>query len=188
MKYIFINHGFMGSNIENWFPWLKSKIDDNNNQVVIPQYPIDKDRHFYSYWKNILDVYKAFNYINSESIMIGHSSGCMFMIKYLIEYNIKVSKLILVSGFNNYFSEDEDDFHREVNASFYVDDESLIKIKDLCDEVICIYGDNDPYIPQDVFGDFALKLNAKEVVIKDGGHLNKNAGYETFEEILEYLK
>lgn len=45
MKYIFINHGFMGSNIENWFPWLKNEIDNENNQVVIPQYPIDKDKH-----------------------------------------------------------------------------------------------------------------------------------------------
>lgn len=188
MKYIFINHGFMGSNVENWFPWLKNKIDDKNNQVIIPQYPIDEERHFYLYWKNVLDVYKEFNYINSETIMIGHSSGCMFTIKYLIENNIKVNKLILVSGFNNYFSENEDEFHKEGNSSFYIDNESLIRVKDLCDEIICIYGYNDPYIPQEVFNDFALKLDAREVIVKDGGHLNKHAGYDTFEEILNYLK
>lgn len=55
MKYYFINHGFMGSNIENWFPWLKNEIDDKNNQVIIPQYPIDKKKHFYEYWKKVLD-------------------------------------------------------------------------------------------------------------------------------------
>ena len=85
MKYYFINHGFMGSNIENWFPWLKNEIDDNNNQVIIPQYPIDNKKHFYEYWKKVLDVYNDFNYINSNTIMIGHSSGCAFTIKYLIE-------------------------------------------------------------------------------------------------------
>ncbi len=58
MRYIFINHGFMGSNIENWFPYIKESLDDNNNQVIIPQYPIDVDKHFYDYWKKVLDVYK----------------------------------------------------------------------------------------------------------------------------------
>lgn len=188
MKYIFINHGFMGSNIENWFPWVKNEIDDDNTQVIIPQYPIDKDRHFYEYWKKVLDIYKEFNYINSDSIIIGHSSGCAFTIKYLIENNIKVNKLIMVSGFNNYFSKDEDDFHKKVNQSFYMTDEYLIEIRNLSDEIICIYGDNDPYIPQDIFHDFALKLNAKEVVIKNGGHLNKRAGYEKFWELLKYIK
>lgn len=188
MKYTFINHGFKGSNIENWFPWLKNKIDDDNNQVIIPQYPIDNDKHFYEYWEKVLDVYKDFNYINSNSIIIGHSSGCVFTIKYLIENNIKINKLIMVSGFNNYFSVDEDDFHKKVNKSFYVENKDLIKIKNLCDEIICIYGDNDPYISQDIFHDLALNLNAKEIIIKNGGHLNKNAGYEKFEELLEYIK
>ena len=178
----------MGSNIENWFPWFKNKIDDDNNQVIIPQYPIDSDKHFYEYWKKVLDIYKNFNYINSNSIIIGHSSGCVFTIKYLIENNIKVNKLIMVSGFNNYFSEDEDDFHKKVNKSFYMEDEELIKIRNLCDEIICIYGDNDPFIPQNIFHDLVLKLNAKEVIIKNGGHLNKNAGYEKFEEILKYIQ
>ena len=37
MKNYFIIHGFMGSNIENWFPWFKEKIDSDNtlNQEAI---------------------------------------------------------------------------------------------------------------------------------------------------------
>lgn len=188
MKYYFINHGFMGSNIENWFPWLKNEIDDKNNQVIIPQYPIDNKKHFYEYWKKVLDVYKDFNYINLNTIMIGHSSGCAFTIKYLIENSIKVDKLILISGFNNYYSNEENDFHNDVNKTFYVNDDELNKIKELCNKIICIYGDNDPYIPQDVFNDLAIKLNAKRVVIHNGGHLNKEAGYNKFEELLNIIK
>ena len=38
MKYYFINHSFMGSNIENWLPWVKNNIDSENNLCIIPQY------------------------------------------------------------------------------------------------------------------------------------------------------
>ena len=177
----------MGSNIENWFPYIKEELDGENKQVIIPQYPIDVDKHFYDYWKKVLDVYKEFYYINSNTIMIGHSSGCAFTIKYLIESNIKIDKLILVSGFNNYYADDQNDFHNVVNKTFYVDDDRLNIIKSLCDKVVCIYGDSDPYIPQDVFHNLALKLNAEEIIIKNGGHLNKESGYTKFEELLKYI-
>lgn len=40
MKNYFIIHGFMGSNIENWFPWFKQKVDAQNSLCTIPQFPI----------------------------------------------------------------------------------------------------------------------------------------------------
>ena len=187
MKYIIINHGYLGSNIENWFPWLKNKIDNEENQCIIPQYPIDKNNHYYEYWEKVLDDYKEFGYINENTTLIGHSSGCAFTIKYLLNRNIKVDKLILVSGFNNYFTEDEDDFHKSVNKSFYIDDNKLIRVKELCNKIISIYGDNDPYIPQEVFLDYSNKLGAKRIVIHNGGHLNKDSGFLELNELLKYL-
>ena len=52
---------------------------------------------------------------------------------------------------------------------------------------MCIYGDNDPYIPQDVLKKFAKSINAKEVIIHNGGHLNEEAGYNSFPEILKEI-
>lgn len=186
MKYIFIKSWIYG-NVENWFPWFKNQVDDEKTLCIIPQYPIDKDKHFYDYWGKVLDVYYDFGYINSFTTLIGHSSGCAFTIKYLIEKNIKIDKLILVSGFNNYYSNDKNDFHNAVNKTFYVCDGKLNKIKQLCNEIICIYGDDDPYISQNVYNDLATKLNAKEIIIHNGGHLNENAGYNIFKQILEYI-
>ena len=186
MKYIFINHGFMGSNIENWFPYIKESLDDNDTQVIIPQYPIDNNKHFYDYWKKVLDVYNNLDYITSETIMIGHSSGCAFTMKYLVNNNLKIDKLILVSGFNNYYSNDKNDFHNIVNKTFYIADGELNKIKEVCNKIICIYGDNDSYIPQNVFHNLAIKLDADEIIIPNGGHLNKESGYTEFETI-KYL-
>ena len=56
MKNYYIIHGFMGSNIENWFPWFKEQIDSDNTLCVIPQFPIEVDKHNYNEWKKLLDV------------------------------------------------------------------------------------------------------------------------------------
>lgn len=61
----------------------------------------------------------------------------------------------------------------------------ISNINKYVDKIICIYGDNDPYIPQEVLHDFAQSINAKEIIIPNGGHLNTDAGYTSFEEILK---
>ena len=75
---------------------------------IIPQFPIELDKHNYNEWKKLLDVYyKDFNMITNDSIIIGHSTGSICALKYVLENEIKIDKLILVSGFNNYLSADE---------------------------------------------------------------------------------
>lgn len=125
--------------------------------------------------------------INEKTTIIGHSTGSIFSIKYILKNRIKINKLILVSGFNNYFSNEENDFHDVIHPTYFVQNEELENIKKYVNEIVCIYGDNDPYIPQDVLHSFAKELGAKEVIIKDGGHLNSFAGYNEFGELLKYL-
>lgn len=188
MRNIYIIHGFMGSNIENWFPWFKKQIDSNNTLCIIPQFPIELDKHNYNEWKKLLDVYyKEFNMITNNSIIIGHSTGSICALKYVLENKIKIDKLILVSGFNNYLTSDKDDIHNEINPTYYVKENEIKEIKKYVNEIICIYGDNDPYIPQSVFHKLAKSIDAKEVIIKGGGHLNTDSGFDEFQEILKYI-
>ncbi len=187
MKYYFIIHGFKGSNIENWFPWFKKQIDAENTLCVIPQFPIDNDHHFYDEWKKMLDIYNDYNMINKETIIIGHSTGSICALKYVLEKQIHINKLILISGFNNYISPDKDDIHNKINPSYYVAETEISKIKKYVNEIVCMYGDDDPYIPQNVLHDFAKSIDAKEIVIHNGGHLNLDAGYDSFEEILNEI-
>ena len=188
MKNYFIIHGFMGSNIENWFPWFKEKIDSENSLCVIPQFPIEIHKHNYDNWKKLLDVYnKEYKMLNEDSVVIGHSTGSICALKYILENKIKIDKLILVSGFNNFLAEDKNDIHNEINPTYYVADEDIYNIRKYVNKIICIYGDNDPYIPQDVLHNFSKSINAHEIIIKDGGHLNATAGYTTFKEILNEI-
>ena len=94
-----------------------------------------------------------------------------------------VSKLILVAPFNNYTVDGGD--YDYVNKTFYSDNLELVK--DYVGEIICIYSDNDPYVKQEVSKDFAKKIEAREIIIPSGGHLNSESGYDSFEEILKEL-
>lgn len=188
MKNYFIIHGFMGSNIENWFPWFKKQIDSDNALCTIPQFPIALDKHNYSEWKKLLNVYRnEFNMINESSVIIGHSTGSICALKYILDNKIKIDKLILVSGFNNFYAPDENDIHNEINPTYYMEDSKINEIKNYANEIICIYGDDDPYIPQEVLHNLAVLIEAKEVVIKNGGHLNSESDYEEFSELLKYI-
>jgi hypothetical protein len=38
---VLILHGSFGSPSENWFPWLKLKLEELGHRVLTPQMPVD---------------------------------------------------------------------------------------------------------------------------------------------------
>ena len=73
----------------------------------------------------------------------------------------------------------------EDNESMYIN--NLAKIKNYCDDIICYYSDNDPYVKYDVEKSFADTVSSEQHIIKGGGHINAETGYTKFEDILEVL-
>ena len=59
--------------------------------------------------------------------------------------------------------------------------------KNYCDNIICFYSDNDPYVKFDVEKEFADTISNKQHIIKNGGHINAESGYTKFEEILKEI-
>ena len=103
--------------------------------------------------------------------------------KYLTNNKMKVKKLIFVSGFNNYLGINED--YDAVNGPMYFD--TLEDIKNYCDDIVCFYSDNDPYVKYEVEKSFADTISNKQYLIPNGGHINAETGYTKFEEILKEL-
>ena len=52
---------------------------------------------------------------------------------------------------------------------------------------VCYYSDNDPYVPFSVEKKFADDISNKQIIIKDGGHINSESGYTKFNEILKEI-
>ena len=178
-----IIHGSFETPYNNWFPWLNQQLLNENKQVVVPYFPYGKDFQNFENWANLLDTYRKARVFNSNTVIIAHSIGCAFIVKYLLNRNMIVSKLILVAPFNNYIVDSGD--YDYVNKTFYSDNLELVK--DYVGEIICIYSDNDPYVKQEASKDFANKIEARKIIISNGGHLNSESGYDSFEEILKEL-
>ena len=64
---------------------------------------------------------------------------------------------------------------------------NLEEIKRYACEIICFYSDNDPYVKYDAEKEFADKIATEQILIPNSGHINSESGYNTFEEIVQYL-
>ena len=177
-KYIII-HGSFGSKDGNWFPWLKNKLEKDNTDVVVPQMPVGVGNQNFENWSIVLNDLN----INENTTIIAHSIAPIFVCKYLITNKIKVKKLVFVCGFNNYLGIDSD--FDAVNEPMFT--ENLEDIKEYCNNIICYYSDNDPYVKFEVEKSFADTVSNEQYVIKNGGHINAESGYTEFEEILRVL-
>ena len=121
--------------------------------------------------------------INENTVIIGHSIAPVFISKFLTENKVKVKKLIFVCGFNNYIGINEK--FDNVNRSMYLD--NLETVKQYANDIICFYSDNDPYVKYEVEKDFANTIATEQILVPNGGHINSESGYDTFEDIVSYL-
>lgn len=183
MNNYFLVHGSFGDPFVNWFEWLFKQIKAQGKIVYCPQFPIGVGFQNYENWSKLLKYYLDLGLINEDTILIGHSIAPAFIIKFIIENNLKVKKLIFVCGFNNYYFDPEQ--YDKVNKTMY--SENIEKIHKHCDEIICFYTDNDPYVNMQTEKNFADKVATKIEIIKGAGHINSETGYDSFEEILKYL-
>lgn len=176
-------HGSFGSPFSNWFPYLRKEIESSNLAVYTPDFPTGVEKQNYKNWSKLLKVYVEANIINENTIIFAHSIAPIFICKFLVQNKIKVKKLVFVCGFNNYFGIDED--YDAVNESMYF--ENFGEVKNYCDDIVCFYSDNDPYVNYEAEKEFADAITDNQILISGGGHLNSESGYTEFTELLKYV-
>ncbi len=178
----FLIHGSYGNPYKNWFPWLKEELGVRKKTYIVPHFP-SFEKQNYSNWSNILESYLKAGCITEHTTFVTHSLGGIFLVKFLLENRIKVNKIIFVAAFNNLIFENDNHLY----ASFYIEEEKIEKLKVYCSNSICIYSNNDPYVPESAAVDFANAIGASKVCIPDAGHFTGKYGYREFKELLNYL-
>ena len=65
--------------------------------------------------------------------------------------------------------------------------EGIEKIMNLCDDITCIFSNNDPYVKFDAEKEFADKVSHRQIIIENGGHLNAESGYKSFPLLKDFI-
>jgi len=175
----FIIHGTYGDPDENWFPWLKRKLEAKGIDAYLPKFPTPTNQTLDN-WDTVFENYK--DLLNSQSIMIGHSLGPAFIINLLERIDTQIDSAFLVSAFFDFLDNPEFD---ELNKTFIDRDIDFSKVKSNCKTFYNYHSENDPYVPLDKARRLANKLEARFKIIEEGGHFNEDAGYTKFPILLE---
>ena len=88
MKNVFLIHGSIGKPFENWFPWSEEELSTNSIPCTIPSFPTPEHQD-YNDWERLMDYYVELGTVNKDTVLVGHSSGSVFLVHYLLKKKIK---------------------------------------------------------------------------------------------------
>lgn len=182
MTNVFIIHGAYGNPEENWFPWLKSELEKLGCRVFVPKFPTPENQSLEN-WLKVFEEYKQ--YLNEDSIVVGHSLGPVFLLNILEKLDKPIKAAFFVSGFVGLLENPEFD---NINKSFVDKNFDWQKIKQNCKKFYVFHSDNDPYVPLEKAEQLAKNLGVDVILVKNAGHFNEKAGYTKFELLLEKVK
>lgn len=89
---------------KHWIPWIKSNLSKEKINVSAPLMP-EPWKLDYNSWKKEFDKLN----VNKNSVLIGHSAGCAFLVRWLGDTKKKVKKLILVAPWKIAYRKDGSD-------------------------------------------------------------------------------
>jgi len=178
MNNVFIFHGTEGYPEENWFPWLKQELEQKSCKIFVPQFPSPPIVPAkIAEWFDVLKNYEQ--YINEDTIFIGHSLGGVFALRILekLEHPIKatffVGTPVGVQPIKNY--------ERDNGFSGFSFDWQSIKKK--AEHFAVFQSDDDPYVGLENGKELSKNLGVELSFIPNAGHFNKKAGYLKFEKL-----
>ena len=187
MKNAFIIHGFNGDTTNTFGPSLKQFLENKGYNVLMPKFPIRLEATFNG-WSNILDEYKSF--FNEDTIVVAHSIGNPFFIRYLNNNKLNANLYVSVAGFCDLFKVEGREDLNTAFIDFKVPDEAINYLKSHVPNRFSLYSDNDHVIPFNILENFIKRIESKPVFISGVGHMgnrNKITRLPEIEKIIESL-
>lgn len=178
IRNIFMIHGVGGNPQENWLPWLKEKLEKQGNRVFIPQFPTPEGQTLEN-WLKAFEPYSE--YLNEDSIVIGHSLGVAFLLNILEKK--KIHAAFFVAGFTGETKNQFDDGMKTFAQRKFDWD----AIRKNAKHYVIFHSDNDPYVKLEKAEELAKNLGIKICLIKNAGHFNVASGYTTFQKLFDTI-
>ena len=178
----FIFHGVYGHNNENWFPWLKDKLEENSIETTTLNFPTPVDQTLNN-WMRVVAPYK--DQIDINTIIIGHSLGSLFSAHLLSIINKKIHGLFLVAPFTRHTND------KEINKTLASFIDTPVNWGNVCknSSYISIYASlDDPYVSLESSIEFARNIGLGKLnLYLNAGHFNQKANILQFPDLLDEI-
>ena len=160
----------------HFFPFIQKQLYIRDIKCLCMQHFLQYDSNLnYELWFREFEKFDC----NENSIIVAHSSGCSFILRYLSENShLKYKKMILLAPYLQAFDGEDKEFYS------YELDENLNELSKL----VCMYSVDDIeeiHKSINILEDKFSNLNI--IKFEDKGHFTKNKIGDSFPELLEEI-
>lgn len=178
---IFILHSLNGDTLKMWGSDVKEVFGQKEIDVIMPEFPI-RVESTYEKFEKILKFYLDNKSLNNNSIVIAHSIGNAYFIRFCKENNFKPKAYIAVAPGAVYdYPTNRNDYIVEVTKQALVKEDAFEYVKNLECDKYCLYSDEDDN-NKEKFTRFINDTNCKDIYLKYYNHFD---GYHNIYKIPE---
>ncbi|MCB9809253.1 serine hydrolase family protein [Candidatus Nomurabacteria bacterium] len=182
MKNAFIIHGSYMSPDANWYPWLKQKLEEQGYEVFVPRFPTPEHQSLTS-WQEAFEPYR--HHVNAETVFIGHSIGCAFILRELENTDLTIAGCIFVAPFTEAI---EHEGLNLVNATFLTKAFNWHAIHQHMGRAAVIASSDDPFVAPLHSEKVAELLGVQLIPLAQHGHFTDADGVHEAPFVLQTLE
>ena len=160
---------------KHWIPWVKKELTVHGISVETPDMPIPYNP-MYESWREVFEGLP----INKETILVGHSSGGGFLLRWLSENKAKVGAVVLVAPWI--------DPDKTLDTGFFdfeIDSELVVRTNGV---TVFVSEDDDREVLDSVQTIIERIPNIEVKKFSDQGHFTeKDMGTVEFPELIDVL-
>lgn len=182
---IFILHSLNGDTLDFWGVDVKEKMEDYNLKVFTPNFPIRTESTFDKF-DIILSDYLNKGQLNEKSIVIAHSIGNPYFVRFCNKHKFIPQAYISVAGTGETWKRERSDYIVEITKNAIPTNSDLNYIKEKVKTKYSFYSDEP--IPLEVLQNFAKKIGSQEKYLKGYSHFSGYDRIYKIPELIELLK
>lgn len=159
---------------KHWIPWLKKELTSRGIKTETPLMP----KPWYPDYKAFKKKFEKYE-VTDNSVLIGHSCGCAFLVRWLGETKRKIKKLILVAPWK--ISDGNEKF-RKLFYEYPIDEAISSRVQ----KIVMFTADNEKKDGKKSLEIFHKALGGKIIELKGRGHYTmRDMGTQEFPELLK---
>jgi predicted alpha/beta hydrolase family esterase len=170
-----------------WGKEVKNVFEEKDVEVIMPNFPIRVDST-YEKFENILKEYIDNRKLNESSIVIAHSIGNAYFVRFCKELNFSPKVYVAVAPGAVYeYPSTRNDYIVEVKKKAYCKKDALDFVKYNLNEKYLLYSDEDDNNIEK-FTRFIEDIDAKGIYLEGYNHFDGRHNIENVSELIELVE